>query len=45
MKLFPSCPFTGISFPALLRASHIKSWRACQSGQERLDPFNGIMLV
>lgn len=45
MKLFPSCPLTGISFPALLRASHIKPWRACQSGLERLDPFNGIMLA
>lgn len=45
MKLFPSCPLTGISFPALLRASHIKPWRACQSGLERLDPFNGIILA
>lgn len=45
MKIFPSCPLTGISFTALLRASHIKPWRACQSGFERLDPFNGIMLA
>lgn len=45
MKLFPSCPLTDISLPALLRASHIKPWRACQSGLERLDPFNGIMLA
>ncbi|QNU43013.1 HNH endonuclease [Mixta calida] len=45
MKIFPSCPLTGISFTALLRASHIKLWRACQSGFERLDPFNGIMLA
>ncbi|WP_258557201.1 HNH endonuclease [Serratia marcescens] len=42
---FPSCPLTGISFTALLRANYIKPWRACQSGFERLDPFNGIMLA
>jgi len=43
MKIFPSCPLTDIYFPALLRASHIKPWRACPSGLERLDPFNGII--
>lgn len=45
LKLFPACPVTGISFPPLLRASHIKPWHACQSAQERLDPYNGIMLA
>lgn len=28
---------------SLLRASHIKAWGKCDSGTERLDPFNGIM--
>lgn len=45
LKRFPSCPITNISFKPLLRASHIKPWSACHSGNERLDPFNGIMLA
>jgi hypothetical protein len=28
----------------LLKASHIKPWRACDTGQERLEGFNGLML-
>lgn len=38
------CPLTGISNPALLRASHIIGWADCQSDQERLDVFNGFLL-
>ncbi|MCY1312944.1 hypothetical protein D9M70_634180 [compost metagenome] len=30
--------------PELLRASHIKPWRAA-SPVERLDPFNGLLLT
>ena len=35
---------TGVSEPAVLRASHIKSWRS-SSNLERLDPFNGLLLA
>lgn len=38
------CAVTDCSVPALLRASHIKPWRAA-SASERLDPFNGLLLT
>lgn len=38
------CPLTGITERALLRASHIKPWKDCQSDQERLDVHNGLLL-
>lgn len=38
------CRFTGISEPWLLTASHIKPWRLCTSGAERLDGQNGLLL-
>lgn len=38
------CPLTGISDPALLRASHIIPWAACESDAERLDVYNGLLL-
>jgi hypothetical protein len=38
------CPLTGIGDPALLRASHIKPWRACENDTERLDVHNGLLL-
>jgi 5-methylcytosine-specific restriction protein A len=38
------CAVTGCQEPLLLRASHIKPWRN-STNQERLDPFNGLMLV
>jgi len=38
------CPLTGISDPALLRASHIIPWSECQSDAERLDVHNGLLL-
>lgn len=28
----------------LLRASHIKPWASCESDDERLDVFNGLLL-
>jgi putative restriction endonuclease len=38
------CALTGMNFPELLRASHIKPWR--DSGpRERLDPDNGLLLA
>jgi len=38
------CPLTGIADPALLRASHIKPWNACDTDFERLDVHNGLLL-
>ena len=37
------CPLTGITEPALLRASHIRPWAEC-SDEERLDVHNGLLL-
>lgn len=39
------CRLTGISNPTLLRASHIKPWRLCETGNERLDGMNGLLLT
>lgn len=38
------CPLTGISDPALLRASHIVPWRVCETDAQRLDVHNGLLL-
>lgn len=38
------CPLTGITDPALLKASHIVPWKDCKSDAERLDVHNGILL-
>lgn len=38
------CPLTGITDPALLRASHIVPWSECESDAERLDVHNGLLL-
>jgi HNH endonuclease len=37
------CPLTGITDPALLRASHILPWADC-SDEQRLDVHNGLLL-
>jgi hypothetical protein len=37
------CPLTGITEPALLRASHIVPWAECTDAQ-RLDVHNGLLL-
>lgn len=39
------CCVTGLAVPELLRASHIKPWAACESDDERLDVFNGLLLA
>ncbi len=39
------CCVTGLDVPNLLRASHIKPWAACESDEERLDVFNGLLLA
>ncbi len=38
------CPLTGITDPALLRASHIVPWKDCTADAERLDVHNGLLL-
>ena len=44
LKLYPSCPLTGLDIEPLLIASHIKPWSKCNN-EERLDPSNGLMLA
>ena len=39
------CSITGIADRALLRASHVKPWAVCDSDDERLDVYNGFLLV
>lgn len=38
------CPLTGITDPALLRASHIVPWATCRDDAQRLDVHNGLLL-
>jgi predicted restriction endonuclease len=44
-KLESACRLTGITNASLLKASHIKPWRACETAQERLDGMNGLLLT
>lgn len=38
------CMITGLSIPEILIASHIKPWRHCDSSEEKLSKFNGLLL-
>lgn len=40
-----ACAVTGIKIPELLRASHAKPWSECVSDTERLDVYNGFLLI
>lgn len=40
-----SCAVTGVTLPEVLRASHTKPWAECDSDAERLDVFNGFLLI
>ena len=40
-----ACAVTGITLPEVLRASHAKPWAECTRDAERLDVFNGFLLV
>lgn len=40
-----ACAVTGLALPEVLRASHAKPWAECASDEERLDVFNGFILV
>lgn len=38
------CAVTGVAIAEVLRASHAKPWAECETGRERLDPYNGFLL-
>ena len=40
-----ACAVTGMALPEVLRASHAKPWAECTSDAERLDVFNGFLLL
>ncbi len=40
-----ACAMTGLALPEVLRASHAKPWADCETDEERLDVFNGFLLV
>jgi predicted restriction endonuclease len=40
-----TCAVTGVALSHVLRASHAKPWAECASDAERLDVFNGFLLV
>lgn len=40
-----TCAVTGVSAIEALRASHAKPWAECADDTERLDAFNGFLLV
>jgi len=40
-----ACAVTAVTLPEVLRASHAKPWAECASDAERLDVFNGFLLV
>lgn len=40
----PKCAVTQCAISQMLIASHIKPWKA-SSNQERLDPYNGLLLI
>lgn len=44
LKYWGTCAVSGVSEPAVLRASHVKPWRDA-SNTERLDPANGLLLA
>lgn len=39
------CRLTGVADLRFLRASHIKPWAKCTSGDERIDGANGLLLT
>lgn len=39
------CCVTGLNVPGLLRASHMRPWSRCDTDEQRLDVFNGLLLA
>lgn len=40
-----ACAVTGMALAPVLRASHARPWAECESDAQRLDVFNGFLLV
>lgn len=40
-----ACAVTDVQHPALLRASHIIPWAECETDEERLNVYNGLLLA
>lgn len=40
-----ACRVTGVKNPSLLIASHIRPWRSCESGFQRVHGMNGLLLT
>ncbi|MEW6563155.1 MAG: HNH endonuclease signature motif containing protein [Pseudomonadota bacterium] len=40
-----ACTVTGGNMPEVLRSSHAKPWADCDADAERLDVFNGFLLI
>jgi HNH endonuclease len=45
IALWGCCAVTGCSLSKILVASHIVPWTSCETNQERLDAFNGLLLT
>jgi HNH endonuclease len=45
IEMWNCCSITGGGPTEILRASHIKPWYACSSNEERLDRYNGLLLL
>jgi len=45
VEMWNGCSITGAGPAEILRASHIKPWHACSSYEERLDKYNGLLLL
>lgn len=45
LKVEKGCRLTGTADLRFLRASHIKPWASCVSGDERTDPYNGLLFT
>jgi hypothetical protein len=45
IRLWQGCSVTGCRAIEVLRASHIKPWKKCSSRHERLNVFNGLLLM
>ncbi len=37
------CAISGLAVPRLLRASHARPWKDCETDRERLDVYNGLL--
>ena len=44
LQYWGACAVSGVTEPAVLRASHIKPWRDA-TNEERVDPANGVLLA